>query len=91
MITLSLRGQHTASVVSRRIGDETVLVDMSQGVYFGLNAVGSQIWLLLGEGISLSEIAQALVAKYDVPQVEVEQDVLRITQQLIDRGLLQPQ
>ena len=36
-------------VLSRILGGEAVLVSLGSGEYFGLNAVGTRIWELVGE------------------------------------------
>ena len=41
-------------VMSRLVGDETVLLDLESGMYFGLDGVGQRIWKAIGEGLSLA-------------------------------------
>ncbi len=59
-------------VLSESLNDETVVLDMSSGVYFGLSPVASRFWKLLGEGIPRPQIESALLAEF-----EVEPDTLR--------------
>jgi hypothetical protein len=53
-------------VMSRLVGDETVLLDLESGVYFGLDGVGKRIWESIGEGLSLGETAAVIVSEYEV-------------------------
>jgi len=46
-------------VMSRLVGDETVLLDLSSGIYFGLDGVGKRIWESVADGLSLGETAAA--------------------------------
>ena len=75
-------------VMARTMGDETVLLDLAIGTYFGLNPVGARIWQLLGEGKTLADVCTALLAVYEVERVQLEADVLRLTGELLERGLV---
>ena len=41
-----------------QVGDETVILDLASGTYFGLDPVGARIWALMGEGKTLAESAR---------------------------------
>lgn len=75
-------------VMSRPVGDETVLLDLASGVYFGLDGVGQRIWELVAEGQSLSQAAAIIVEEYDVEESRAEADVLEFASDLVERGLL---
>ena len=75
-------------VMSRLVGDETVLLDLESGVYFGLDGVGMRIWESIGEGRTLGEIAALLVAEYEVDEETANTDVIRFASDLVSRGLL---
>ena len=59
-------------VLSESLNDETVVLDMSSGVYFGLSPVASRFWKLLSEGRSREAIEGTLLEEF-----EVEPEVLR--------------
>jgi hypothetical protein len=75
-------------VMSRLVGDETVLLDLASGMYFGLDGVGQCIWESVGAGRSLGEIAARVVAEYDVDEAQAQADVLAFAGELVSRGLL---
>lgn len=75
-------------VISRLVGDETVLLDLASGMYFGLDNVGRIVWESVSRGMSLSEAADAIVAEYDVEREQARADVLEFAEDLVDRGLL---
>ena len=74
--------------MSRLVGDETVLLNLESGLYFGLDNVGKRIWELVSGGSSLAETVGAVVAEYDVAMEQAEADVLEFAGILIERGLL---
>ncbi len=59
-------------VLSESLNEETVVLDMSSGVYFGLSPVASRFWKLLGEGTARPQIEAALLSEF-----EVEPETLR--------------
>ena len=75
-------------VISRLVGDETVLLDLESGVYFGLDGVGKRIWESIGEGLSLGETAAVIVSEYEVEEDQARADVTEFARDLVERGLL---
>jgi hypothetical protein len=47
-------------VVFRELEGEAVLLNLETGVYFGLNEVGTRIWSLLQERVSLKQVLERL-------------------------------
>jgi hypothetical protein len=75
-------------VMARTVGDETVILDLASGTYFGLDPVGARIWELLGEGKTLSEVCGQMLEEYEVSREELERDALRLAKELADQGLV---
>jgi hypothetical protein len=74
--------------MSRLVGDETVLLDLASGIYFGLDGVGQKIWEAVTEGRSLGEAATAIVNDYEVDESQAQSDVIEFASELVERGLL---
>lgn len=74
--------------MARQVGDETVLLDLASGNYYGLDAVGARMWQLLGEGRTLPEICDALLVEYEVTREALERDLERLVTELGEKGLL---
>ena len=75
-------------VMSRLVGDETVLLDLESGIYFGLENVGQRIWQCVSDGKSLAETIDVIVAEYDVDMAQARKDVIDFEKTLVERGLL---
>jgi hypothetical protein len=75
-------------VMSRMVGDETVLLDLASGLYFGLDGVGQRIWQAVADGKTLSDAVDIIVAEYDVDRDQATTDVLQFASTLLERGLL---
>jgi hypothetical protein len=75
-------------VMSRLVDDETVLLDLESGMYFGLDGVGKRIWDSVTEGHSIGEIAAIITTEYEVDEERAQADVVAFTSDLVERGLL---
>jgi hypothetical protein len=75
-------------VMARTVGDETVILDLASGTYFGLDPVGARIWQLMSEGQPLAAICDTLLDEYEVTRETLEGDILRLTEDLRAKGLV---
>ena len=78
-------------VMSRLVGDETVLLDLSSGIYFGLDGVGKRIWEIVAEGRSLEETVMVITAEFEVNEAQAQTDLIAFVEYLVERGLLELQ
>lgn len=75
-------------VMSRQVGDEAVILDLSSGTYFGLDPIGARVWQLLADGANLPQVVTTLLAEYEVAQEQLQQDVQALVDDLVTRGLV---
>jgi hypothetical protein len=71
-----------------RIGDEVVLMDVHNGQYIGLNAVGSAIWEKLEQPVSIHDVIRALTEEYAVSLQLCEQETLLFLQKMMQHQML---
>ena len=76
-------------VMSRLVGDETVLLDLASGMYFGLDGVGQRIWESIADGKNLGEIATIIASEFEVNEAQALSDLVTFARDLADRGLLE--
>jgi len=76
-------------VMSRLVGDETILMDLSTGIYFGLDGVGKCIWETIEKGHDLAAVAAVIATEYEVEEARAQADVIEFVSELVNRGLLQ--
>lgn len=77
-----------AQVMARQVGDETVILDLATGMYFGLDPVGARLWQLLGEDKTVADICETLFAEYEVSLEDLQRDVTSLLDELRARGLV---
>jgi hypothetical protein len=75
-------------VMSRPVGDETVLLDLESGTYFGLDGVGKRIWESIDKGLTLGDTVAVIEAEYEVDKDQAKADVIEFVSDLIERGLV---
>lgn len=87
---LSEKAKVSQDVLARKVDEETVMLDLANGTYFGLDPVGTRIWELLSEGKTLAEICDAMTDEYEVSRENIELDVMNLVEELANRGLISP-
>jgi hypothetical protein len=70
-------------------GGELVLLNLRDGVYYGLDDVGARIWALLKRPVTLAVIRNAVVAEYDVDPELCNRDVRSLVGDLAAKGLVE--
>jgi sulfur transfer complex TusBCD TusB component (DsrH family) len=76
-------------VLATEFGDEVVILNLRDGVYYGLEDVGTRIWQLLQQPVSVLAIREALVAEFDVEPARCERDIRLLLTDLAARGLVE--
>jgi hypothetical protein len=74
--------------VPAAIDGNAVVLSVRAGSYFDFNAVGTEIWNLLGEPRRVSDIIELLSQTYEVDAATMTRDVTPFLHSLIERRLL---
>ena len=70
-------------------GTEQVILNLQDGVYYGLEDVGARIWQLLRKPTTIRAVLGALVEEYDVDPERCERDLRALLAELASRGLVE--
>jgi len=87
--TLTDRAMVPDAVVSRELDGETVLLNLETGMYFGLDAVGTDMWRAIREAATLGDALVAVHRQYEVDEATIRADFLQLANELLAKGLLQ--
>lgn len=68
--------------------DETVMMSVDAGRYFGLNAVASRIWELLERPCSATELTQRIREEFEVDAATCDAEVRRFLGELLKHGII---
>ena len=86
---------HNSSVISRKsdllfsnMDDEVVMMNIEKGEYYGLDEIGSRIWQIIENPVTLDELIQVLVEEYDVDRETCRIDVVVFIEELRKKDLV---
>ncbi len=90
MIPLTLTSRVTAAtdLLASDLAGDMVLLNLADGVYYGLDTVGAHIWRLLERPRTVGAVVDDVVAQYHVDRARCENDVLTFLGDLRTRGLV---
>jgi len=76
------------TVFAQEVDGEMVLLDMNSENYFGLDAVGTDIWQAMQEKETLEEVLKTLLEQYEVEEDVLKKDLLDFVEKLKESGLI---
>ena len=76
------------TIFAQEVDAEIVILDTRSEEYFGLDAMGAVIWQHLSETSSLQKTYDAMNGVYEVDAQQLEADICRFVQDLVDAGLV---
>ena len=77
------------SCLSRNVRGEEVILNLSSGMYYGLDNVGVRIWEELKKGAQVANIVEVVVDEFEVDQDRAEVDTLKLLDELADKELIE--
>lgn len=75
--------------VSCDLAGEAAIVNLKNGVYYGLDPVGARVWSLLRAPVTFAQLLDALTSVYEVEPLTLESDIRRFVHQLAEQGLVE--
>ena len=76
--------------LARELNGEVLILDLRSSHYFGLTGPGARIWQLAEAGEDTAGIVSALSREFEADAGVIEADVVRLLDELLERGLLVP-
>ena len=77
------------TLFAQEVDEEMVILDTASQEYFGLDQTGAVIWQHLSEHGALQKTYEAMQEQYDVDDEQLETDICRFVQELVDAGLVE--
>lgn len=78
----------TKEQVSCDLAGEAAILNLKNGVYYGLDPVGARIWNLIQEPKTLAELRETLLAEYEVEPERLDADLRSLLSQLAEQQLI---
>jgi hypothetical protein len=73
----------------RELRGEAVLLNLGSESYFGLDAVGTRMWMVLTAAASIQAAYEALLDEYDVEAEKLREDLDGLIGKLVEHGLVE--
>ncbi|AEB08805.1 lasso peptide biosynthesis PqqD family chaperone [Desulfobacca acetoxidans] len=80
--------QRSDDLVSCDLDGETALMSVANGKYYGLDPVGSRIWVLLEQARPVSDLCAILLQEFEVEASQCQHDVLVFLNELAQDNLI---
>jgi len=77
-----------STVFAQEVDDEMVIMDTESENYFGLDAMGTQMWQILIENGSLENLKIKILEMYDVEENVLRQDIEVFISELLKNKLI---
>jgi len=77
-ITEETVASRNPNLISTAVRDETVMMDLDSGKYYGLDDIGSVIWQRLEKPQTFGTLIDFLTAEYAVERSVIAEDVARL-------------
>jgi coenzyme PQQ synthesis protein D (PqqD) len=75
--------------VSCDLAGEAAILNIKNGVYYGLNPVGARIWNLMQEPRQVAEIQNEITSEYEVEPERCARDLVSLLEKLLAEGLIE--
>jgi len=88
MMTLDTKVVVSKDQVSCDLADEMAILNLKNGVYYGLNTLGAYIWNLIQAPITASVLCKTITQQFEVEPERCERDLLTLLEKLEREGLI---
>ena len=76
-------------VLVQELQGESVLLNVNTENYYGLDEVGTRMWVVLSEASSISQAIDILLLEYDVDRERLVKDVCEFVSRLLRKELIE--
>jgi hypothetical protein len=76
-------------IVFNKLDDEIVMMSIKNGEYYGLDNIGSRIWEIIENPVSVTQIVDILKDEFNVTADQCKIDVNEFLDMLLKKNLIQ--
>lgn len=82
--------QRKPEVISGKLEEQLVMMDIEKGKYFSMNPVATRVWELLEKPSSVGKVCERLLEEFDVDTERCNKEVQELMEKMQDLGLVEP-
>lgn len=86
--TLAATWRISDQAIANAVANETVILHLGNGTYFGLDAIGARLWDALKAGEPPASVCENLLAQYEVDQATLEADLRALLAEMAENDLI---
>lgn len=87
-VDLNSRFYVPENVLFRKLEDESILLNLDSEMYYGLDEVGTRMWVAVETSESLDAAYTQLLTEYDVDSEQLLTDLVELVRDLLDQNLI---
>ena len=87
---LHTRWRVSDQAIANAVADETVILHLGNGTYYGLDPIGARVWETIQAGEVPGSICEELLAIYDVAPERLAEDLRALLADLAANELIAP-
>ncbi len=85
----SVISKDSSQIISRTVDAEALIIHLTSGSYYSLNAVGTRVWESIDGTRTVEDIARIIQDEYDADFDVIETEVMALLADLVQEGLVQ--
>jgi hypothetical protein len=74
--------------VSATLADESIVLELQAGTYFGMNDVGTDVWKFLQQPRRVTDVIAHILERYEIEAHRAEAEILRFLEELANKNLV---
>ncbi len=78
----SKKFQRSEQFITSDLGEAIILSDIQSDMFYGTNSVGSAIWTLLTEPLSINELTTELMSQFEIDEATCLKEVAEFIEEL---------
>lgn len=87
-ITLDSVVVRSDELVASEVDGETVMMSITKGKYYGLDAIGTRVWARIDAPRAVSAVCAALLEEFEVAAEQCRSDVLGFLNEMVEEDLI---
>ena len=88
-IPLTVRVIVPDGVLVQELDGESVLLNVNTENYYGLDEIGTRMWMVLKEASSVVQAIETLFDEYEVERTTLESDIDGLLSELLEKKLIE--
>ena len=88
LLSLNTKVAVPENILTQNVRGESVLLNLNNECYFGLDKVGTRMWATLSQSESIQAAHEILIEQYEVAPDVLQNDLMNFIEKMVKHGLL---